>query len=753
MAVSHVLLTTFLVVTLQRVCCQDLRWLSLQVERLNSLERSDWNVLNTHNGKMEDFDLHSELEDALQDLWTENSLEIWQDFHELSGGCRKSAKSIVSKPINSSWLSVLDKVLPLLDASGKPGAGILDGNFILEGAYDECFSYNYTAFCYATEITLTNITLYPPMIIGLCVPKHCNSKDLTILLNSIYEFQVSESTVYCDDTKKPPYGPGAIAMIVVTMIFVALVGFGTIVDVLIQYVPRFLACNKDSVLVNGDLDGDDEKTPLLSNQTLARNSDSVKPWDFVTAFSLFKTVSTLFATKQAPSVITSLNGLRVISMFWVILCHTYFWILTPGHVDNPIVMKGVLSRFSFQVVGNGFFSVDSFFFLSGVLVAYLSLREMEKKRGRFPFLHFYIHRYLRLTPVYAFVLFFTWALFIHLAEGPGFIAAGQATGGNCQKYWWTNLLYINNFYPWKSAEGSCIGWAWYLANDMQFYVISPFILIPMYMFFPAALVILGSLLLCSFIVTSALAGVYNYQANIFSALAYNYTMDPTGPQFNDLVYRKPWSRIQPYLVGLFLGYILYKKFQFRFGKKVNIIVYFFLWVAAGVIMIPDLYGLYFTYHGHVPGKAENVLYIGFGRFAWGVGLAIIVFACHNGYGWIINSFLSMKMWTPLARMTYNAYLIHPVVLSVVYGQMQKSFHYTDITISVFTVCFVVLSYGMAGVLCVLVEFPLATIEMLLFKLVGVKGRESQRQDVVEISTKSGNRPVLPSAKLFTKTIA
>ena len=730
-----------LAVVLQTVYGQDLRWLVLQIERLKEAE-----LLNTEFESPQKEGSFSQLEEASEYL-----SEFWGDWPNLIPYLSLSEEcviSLTSLATNSSLPLTLLKLLPFLDASGKPGAGLLNGNFILDGAYDECFSYNYTAFCYATFVYLAKKPSYPPWTLGLCVPKHCGSKDLSNIINLNNILKVSEKTVYCDDVKEAPYSTGAIVMIVVCLLFVGMVIIGTTVDGILMY-----ACldRREDTSVNASLRGDGENTPLLMKPTSHRNDGHVRPWEFITAFSLVKTVPTLLATKQAPSVISCLNGLRVISMFWVILCHAYIWmLLSPGHVDNPIVMKSVLSRFSFQAIGNGFFSVDTFFFLSGVLVAYLSLREMEKKRGRFPFLHYYVHRYLRLTPVYAFVLFFTMTLYVHLADGPGFIGGGQIQSTGCQKFWWSNLLYINNFYPWQSINGSCIGWTWYLANDMQFYVISPLILLPMYFLFPVALVIVIALLFVSVIVTGVLTGVYNYQANFFSAVAYNYTMSLSGPQYFDLVYSKPWSRIQPYLVGLLLGFVLYKKFHFRFRRRVNFCLYVAAWVLAAVIMIPDLYGLYFTYHGHVPTKAENVIFMGVSKFAWGLGLALIVYACHSGYGWFVNSFLSMKIWTPLARMTYNAYLIHPVVLSVVYGQLQKSFHYTDITVAVFTVSFVVISYGLASVLCLVVEFPLATIEMLVFKLVGVKGRESQRQDTYDLTKKDGSGP---TPDLFTKTIA
>lgn len=36
------------------------------------------------------------------------------------------------------------------------------------------------------------------------------------------------------------------------------------------------------------------------------------------------------------------------------------------------------------------------------------------------------------------------------------------------RYWWSNMLYVNNLVPWHEGEtGECFYHTWYLANDMQ----------------------------------------------------------------------------------------------------------------------------------------------------------------------------------------------------------------------------------------------------------------------------------------------
>ena len=649
---------------------------------------------------------------------------------------------------NSLGLSLGDQAV---DALGKPGSDILGGNMYMYGSYDECFDIgeDLVQYCavplYIVYTSAPAVRLTPtPFLMGICVPRSCNVSDLKYFVTEANQYLYLVEKIYsirpahveCTRSKHVPYSAGAIAMITVCVIFLALSAIGSSVDMGVKWINTLLNRPEFSKYggqhsINPNPENDSEKSPLLGRVRYSdtgskreRSNDIFslfeKPLEFITAFSLFKNVPMILSTKQPPTAITSLNGIRVISMFWVILAHTLYWAFLSGTIKNTnYVFSTVIKRFSFQVIMNGFFSVDSFFFLSGALVAYLTLREMEKRRGRFPFLTYYLHRYLRLTMVYAFLLFFWWALTQHLVDGNTW---KDVTDKNCEKYWWTNLLYINNLYPWK-MEKECMGWSWYLANDMQFFVVAPLILIPLYYFFPVGLAVSLGMLGVSFIATGSIAGVHKYSANTFLQTP-NAT---AGAQQSSDIYIKPYCRISPYLVGLVLGYVLYKKIRFNFHWLVNWMMYVGVWVLAAGCCVSTLYGLYDSWHGHQLSLAENVTYFMFSRFVWAVGLALMVFACHNGYGWVINSFLSMKFWIPLSRLTYTAYLIHPIILTVIFSSLRDPFTYTEYTLAVYAVAMVVLSFGAAGVVAAFVEFPLSNLEMAVFKALGLKLRESTRR--------------------------
>ena len=650
----------------------------------------------------------------------------------------------------------LPLILRMADAMGKIGPGYFEGNVYASGAYDECLDIGPGDTEYCTGDLTLPIKVPPPLLLhplnltwnfGMCVPRGCTAEDVALAIEIVTIDLVTAGvgTIHCESTRIPPYSAGAIVMITVCCMFAVIVLGASAFDYFWQVM---LNGSGKSGQIQGH--SDLESTPLVTKPswTATMSMKLVKTEEFITAFSLFKVVPQILSTKQPPSAITSINGLRVMSMFWVILGHTYFIALEAG-LDNTLRLKDVMGRFSFQAIGNAYFAVDSFFVLSGLLVMYLSMRQMKRKNGRFPFLTYYLHRYLRLTPTYAFVLFFIWFLSRYLANGPKYdsiVGDKSSFYNSCSSYWWTNLLYINNLYPWNLME-SCTSWSWYLANDMQFYILSPLIIIPLYFLLPLGIAISAVVILVSMIISGTLAGVYDLQANQLAVFAYNYQSNVSiseGNTYVDLLYIKPWHRVTPYVVGLLLGYVLYRVHPpTKRNVYLNYIVFAIMWILSAVFLTSTLYGLYPQWNGHIPTKAENVVYIMFSKFTWGLGLALLIIICHYGYGGLVNTFLSMSFWIPLSRISYNAYLLHPFIMVVIYGSQQKVIHYQDYTLVVYAIGLTVLSYGAAAVVSVFVEFPVGNLEQAIFKMVGLGRHESTRMGGEETNHGKPTKDSLP----------
>eukprot|EP00095_Tigriopus_kingsejongensis_P009191 maker-scaffold299_size217019-snap-gene-0.12 protein:Tk09191 transcript:maker-scaffold299_size217019-snap-gene-0.12-mRNA-1 annotation:"hypothetical protein DAPPUDRAFT_306180" len=129
----------------------------------------------------------------------------------------------------------------------------------------------------------------------------------------------------------------------------------------------------------------------------------------------------------------------------------------------------------------------------------------------------------------------------------------------------------------------------------------------------------------------------------------------------------PWCRIQPYLAGAILGYLLHR--QRNKTIELNWVAVVMGWVLALGCLFAVVYGLDLPTVLETqiaPTKAVSISYGGLHRLVWGLGLAWIVWACAKGYGGWINTLLSWEAFMPLGRVTYVMYLTHDMVVSV-YG--------------------------------------------------------------------------------------
>lgn len=90
-------------------------------------------------------------------------------------------------------------------------------------------------------------------------------------------------------------------------------------------------------------------------------------------------------------------------------------------------------------------SVDTFLFISGFLIAWLGLKEMEKTKGKLDILSMYLHRYIRLTPAVAAAVLFVVSLLKFMGSGPYWHNFVDVHKTGCDEYWWSTLLYVQNY--------------------------------------------------------------------------------------------------------------------------------------------------------------------------------------------------------------------------------------------------------------------------------------------------------------------
>lgn len=329
-----------------------------------------------------------------------------------------------------------------------------------------------------------------------------------------------------------------------------------------------------------------------------------------------------------------LNGMRVMAIMAIVLGHTFAFMQEhttnyglTGIVANRESVIGIIGNHHVQENGTSiaFLSVDTFFFFSGFLAFYSMLTSIlsQEMNGAKDFAiksikwswAVFIHRYMRLTPMYFFLLMFFTHIFPAIGDGPNWkegIESGGPTGGVtfCKKYWWTNILYISNLYPcqfWNhhdpsnpvndwggdkcdngSGELGCMIQTWYLSNDYQMFMVA----IPCAILFKwkiaaayayLAALMAGSLGYSTYLMThfystfcdmNICSGGYGGRRMLYKGGGgggYGYSSlcdssDPTcSPTFCDspnkadvqvMYYDKPWTRFPPYGIGMLLALLL-----------------------------------------------------------------------------------------------------------------------------------------------------------------------------------------------------
>eukprot|EP00058_Branchiostoma_floridae_P000744 XP_002586232.1 hypothetical protein BRAFLDRAFT_109419 [Branchiostoma floridae] len=105
-------------------------------------------------------------------------------------------------------------------------------------------------------------------------------------------------------------------------------------------------------------------------------------------------------------------------------------------------------------------------------------------------------------------------------------------------------------------------------------------------------------------------------------------------------------------------------------------------------------------------------------------VAWVVFACSVDMGGIITEFLSWSGWMPLSRLTYTAYLVHPIIMHV-YVMSRKALLFYSAT----NWWFYFIAYSFMAFLCgfvasIMVEFPFFGLEKLIFPQ--RRGRDSSK---------------------------
>ncbi len=108
------------------------------------------------------------------------------------------------------------------------------------------------------------------------------------------------------------------------------------------------------------------------------------------------------------------------------------------------------SKASAMILINGFYIVQTFFGISGFLSALLTLSYIEKSNSKVNYwiiLKSIVGRYFRFAPLLIFFVLFHATWLYRINSGPFWNSVTEAERQVCREVWWSNLLFMNNYYP------------------------------------------------------------------------------------------------------------------------------------------------------------------------------------------------------------------------------------------------------------------------------------------------------------------
>ena len=671
---------------------------------------------------------------------------------DVSEGCRTAVQR----------LSTLQATEPQLmarywDSWGKPSDSILTGHTTFLGYYDECIDLKNTdlgemkyciypmamdsnimqrlsesedGICHSTNCPMSvNASSALNVKVGVCYPSVCSANEFAVVLSKMNITIVTtltsdpfsdtintitiklnsseDSSPFCPVTDVE-YDAGTIAVIAVCVILVGLVVIGTTVDIVLWASSSNINAEEKPADSKEGKEGGSKSSLGLDSKT---KSGQPTVTNFILAFSLYNTIPNLLVG-QSPSALKALGALKIFSNLMIVTLHLFYinGVFFSGTTHNSYLQQYV-TRFSLQPIVNITFAVECFFVVSGTLSAYLTLKDMEKHK-RFRFAYFYLNRFFRLSPLFYMFTLIAYKLSARLGQGPLWFSLDASS---CANSWWYNILYLTNI---NELLDMCIWVTWHISAEVQLFVFSPIFIILLYHSCYMGLIAIGVMMLGATTLVGYLAATNGY----WVALYYN-------PQVLDQInylHCQTFYRINSYLTGILLGYVLYKKFDITtlpIAKHFKQLAYILLWITAIVLCSVTLFAPYleysFLYHYST---FENTVILMFSGLAWSIGIAIIIYNCNTGYGGVVNSFLSWPGWEPFVKLSYGVALCHEMVIYFVVGTLQSGMKHTDTVFAMILVFIVVLSYSVSAMTAVFVEQPMFKVVSLCFKLVGIETR-------------------------------
>lgn len=286
-------------------------------------------------------------------------------------------------------------------------------------------------------------------------------------------------------------------------------------------------------------------------------------------------------------------------------------------------------------------SLDVFFMASGFLITGILLHRIDRQ-GKLRLGNFYLRRYLRLSPAY-------WvAAFIYVA-----LQFPQ------RQYIWANIFYVNNFLPYGKHA---MNWTWSLAIEEQFYLIFPLILWLLIRYTKKPLSGLWALWVLSFVIRGYV--ILSDDMLRTTPLSRMVTDGTYHEHYFSVLYDNFHTRYVAILCGCMAAFYHARirdqlRDFVRSGKGMAVEGLSYLGIVL-ILSLPVMDRVFDSWN------TVRVIYLIAGRGLFSAAMAYVTVACieHSRLSTAVRVFFSLRIWYPLAQLSYSMYLLHVMIIVI-----------------------------------------------------------------------------------------
>ncbi|XP_050346925.1 O-acyltransferase like protein-like [Nymphalis io] len=529
--------------------------------------------------------------------------------------------------------------------------------------------------------------------VAVCVPKPCTTQEwISTLLFNVSAIGFEYEEIFCRLPNDKPW-------ITVDYVAIGVFGFLGLITLL--------------------------STFYDINHIVIKKRDPKKANIFYRTFSVYTNTRRLLNFAPNSNALNCLDGIRSISMMWVVVGHTF-----SMYNFNADLTKSLnwLTSGDAVWISTGLFTVDSFFLMAGLLLVYTSVGRMTGVQVLKRLHVFYLNRLLRMFPLLASLVLLEASVFHRVGDGPYWVHVADNVQ-DCRSFWWSTLLHIQNY---VNPDHMCIQHSWYVAIDIQLHIVSPIIL---FWVLNKKRRYAWSALIAGLLAIVVASTVWNFIKAMPSSNMSLVRLDEQSYYMNNY-YVTAWTRGAPFFVGMIAGYVLniYK------GKKIKLNTGFVItsWVIALGMIASCFYMSYVIMQLDWDNQVGDSLFNSFMRIIWSIGLCWIIFACVKGYGGPINWLLSLSLWKLPARISFAMYLYHYPIAFVIAG-MQVTPIYFSVGGRIYDfMALFTLSFIVSFVMTVVIDAPFSVLIKIL-----MEGGQRKSQPKIENGADSSKAGPIP----------